>query len=324
MEYELTSQKLDNNTHLVKNKHTNEPVAILKRTGGYKRNEVKSEWHPDYKLLHPEVHENLLTRNFHKPHDSVSDAVSNITYISQDHAFGKNSRIDPIKTRYAGDFDTKTPYGQDTKGHKWHVLDDDGKHVASITSFHGPNQIHRESPVSVGWVKSFNDSVPDSVKEAANSKHGGQTLYATMNRIRYMMDNKGKEPRFVGTHVDPASKTKMFKTNLPPEEASKAYEEHLAKRLGNGYTFTRHGPTLFTAEKPAQGRYDRTYQHHVIAMPGQLHHIESSLHHPDYDTTTNKNKEVVESYMLNPNKRPYPLTLEEHLKAQRFLLKKAR
>lgn len=324
MEYELTSQKLDNNTHLVKNKHTNEPVAILKKSGGYKRNEVTSEWHPDYKLLHPEVHENLLTRNFHKPHESVSAAVSNITYISHDHAFGNSSRIDPVKTAYAGEYDSKTPQGQDKKAHKWHVLDDQGRHIASMSSFHGPNQIHRESPVSVNWVKSYHDSVPDSVKEAANAKHTGQHLHAAMHRIRYIIDNKGKEPRFVGTSMDSASKTKMFKTALPPEEASKAFEEHLTKKLGSGYKFTRHTPTVFTAEKPADSRYGRTYHHHVIAIPGALHHIESSYSHPDYDPTANKNKEVVESYMQSKNKSVHPLTLEEHIAAYRFILKKAR
>ena len=118
MEYELTAHKLDNNTHLVKNKHTNEPVAILKKRGGYSKNEVTAEWHPDYKLLHPETHENLLTRNFAKPFNSVAAAVSGLTYDSQKYAMGGEPTHDPVKTVYAGEFDSKNQYDEPTVAHK--------------------------------------------------------------------------------------------------------------------------------------------------------------------------------------------------------------
>lgn len=323
MEYELTSQKLDNNTHLVKNKHTNEPVAILKKRGGYGK-EVTAEWHPDYKLLHPETHENLLTRNFAKPYDSVTAAVSNLTYSTQKYAYGNEPVHDPVKTRYAGDFDSKNQYDEPKKAHKWHVLDDDGKHIASITSFHGPNQLHKDSAVNVAWVKTFSDSVPESVKEAAAKKYSGQHLEPTLHRIRYQLDNKGKEPRFIGSQASKSSSNKTFKTKLSPDEASNAYEEHLKTKLGSDAVFTRHSPTVFSVYKPAASVYNSAEQHHVISMPGELHHVHSSFDHPEYMSSSNKNSQIIESYVGNRNRVYYPLTLEEHMSVHKFLRKKVR
>lgn len=323
MEYDLRSHKLDNNTHLVKNKHTNEPVAILKTRGGYNRNEVNAEWHPDYKLLHPETHENLLTRNFAKPFDSVTAAVSSLIYASQKYAIGDEPTRDPVKTAYAGEFDSKNQYDEAKVAHKWHVHDDEGKHIASITSFHGPNQIHKDSQVKVGWVKSFADAVPESVKEASGKKYNGNDLNHAMGRIRYQIDNKGKEPRFIGSDTSTSSNSKTFKTKLSPEDASNAYEEHLKSKLGSNTTFTRHSPIVFSAHKPAASLYGSAEQHHVISMPGELHHVHSSFSHPDYNSSTSKNSQIIESYVFNKSRKYHPLTLEEHMSVHKFLRKKA-
>lgn len=324
MEYELTAQKLDNNTHLVKNKHTNEPVAILKKRGGYSKNEVTAEWHPDYKLLHPDTHENLLSRNFAKPFDSVTAAVSSLTYDSEKYAKGEEQTRDPVKTVYAGEFNTKNKYDEPIVAHKWHVHDDEGNHIASITSLHGPNKIHKGSQVNVGWVKSFADVVPQSVKEAAEKKYNGNTLEHALSRIRYQIDNKGKEPRFIGSQASKSSSNKTFKTKLSPDEASTAYEEHLKRKLGSDTIFTRHSPTVFSAHKPATSMYGSAEQHHVIAMPGELHHVYSSFDHPGYTSTSNKNSEIVESYIGSKKRTYHPLTLEEHMSVYKFIRGKVR
>lgn len=324
MEYELTAHKLDNNTHLVKNKHTNEPIAILKKQGGYSKNEVTAEWHPDYKLLHPETHENLLTRNFAKPFDSVAAAVNSLTYSSEKYAKGDEPTHDPVKTVYAGEFDSKNQYDEPTVAHKWHVHDDDGKHIASITSFHGPNEIHKDSHVNVGWVKSFSDAVPESVKEASAKKYAEKNLEHALHRIRYQIDNKGKEPRFIGSQASKSSSNKTFKTKLSPDEASNAYEEHLKKKLGTDAVFTRHSPTVFSVHKPATSVYSSAEQHHVISMPGELHHVQSSFDHPEYMSSSNKNSQIIESYMGSKTRAYYPLTLEEHMSVHKFLRRKVR
>jgi hypothetical protein len=326
MEYELVAQKVNPTTHVVKNRHTNEPVAILtKPKNSYNRNEVAAVWHPDYKLLHPEVHDNLLTRNFGKNFDNMTNAVSQLTYQSKPYAFGTGKVMDPVKSQYVGEVDgIPGPYGDTKKGHKWNIHDDDGNHIASMTALHSPNEIHRDSSVNLTWNKGYYDAVPDTVKESASKKHPGKELSNTLNRVRYVIDNKGREPRFIGTYKDPSSKTKVFKTKLTPEEASAAYEEHLKTRL-KSHTFSRHSPTVFSATKPADGVYGSSSQHHVLSLPGEIHHIESSFNHPDYDgSTAKKNTEVVESYVPSESRKIHPLTLEEHISVHRFLNKKVR
>ena len=313
MEYELTSQKIDDNTSLVKNKHTNEPVAVLtKSKNSYPRNQVSAQWHPDFKLLHPEAHENLTTRNFGKPFDSASDAVAQLTNKSRPYVTGSKTPKDPVKTEYQGTVPAKNSYGEDTTLHKWHIHDDDGKVIGSITSSHGPDTIHSESPVKIGITSSTMASIPDSVKEAAGKKYPSESLSHGMARFRYMLDNKGKEPRFIGTQASKDSRADIFKTKLNPEESSKAYEDHLRTIHKDGYTFTRHSPVSFSAFKPANSVYGEAHQHHVISMPGEVHHIYSRMSHPDYASGT-RNSQIIESYVPDPNRIFNKQSLEEHL-----------
>lgn len=317
MEYDLVSQKLDQNNHLVKNKVTNEPVAFLEkrasRYGG--KGTVHATWHPDYKLLHPEIHDNLITRNFEKPYESVTDAVSGITYKTRPHAYGRNVPKDPIKTKYIG----VAERGGET-AHNWSMHDDNGEHIGNLTSAHGPEEIHRESPVKVTWKKEYLDknTIPDSVKEAAAKKHTGDKLESTLSRVRYMLDNKNKEPRFIGTQTSDKSEIKMFKTKLAPEDASAAYEEHLQKKLGRSYKFTRHSPTSFSAVKPADSIYSNTSHHHIISLPGELHHITSHTSHPEY-YSAKKNAEIVESYAPPAKKKFEALSLETYMKVAKVI-----
>ena len=163
MDYGLTTQKQKDGSHLVKNKLTNEPVAILtKPKYAYKVNDVQAKWHPDFKLLHPEVSENLLHRNFDRTYDSTSQAVSVITGKSQQFARGEGIDKDPIKTHYIGTEEQDDGYGGKKVAHKWHMFDGENR-IGTMTSFDDPNKIHRGSAVKMTWNKEYLEKNPISV-----------------------------------------------------------------------------------------------------------------------------------------------------------------
>lgn len=311
MEYSLASQKINDNTHLVKVKHTNEPVAILtsKKSPYGGKPSISVAWHPTFKTLHPEVHDNLMSRNFPRQYDSLSAATNVAEGISEDIIKGTHHRKDAVRTEYAGEDTVKNADGVGVKYHTWHMHDDDNHRIGKIFSKQGPDDIHVESPVSVQWRKEYIDSVPESVKEAARKKHSKDTLSATFGRVRYIIDNKGKEPRFIGTISSKDSGNNIFKTKLSPEAASTAYEEHLKKKLGADFTFTRHAPTMFSAHSPANGIYGSASHHHVISMPGELHHITSRFDHPEY-SSAKKNTQVIESCDVTHHRR---VILEDYI-----------
>lgn len=310
MDYELTTQKQKDGSHLVKNKLTNEPVTILtKPKYAYRANAVQAEWHPDFKLLHPEVSDNLLHRNFGKTFDSVSDSLNNITNKSESFVRGHGFEVDPIKTRYVG----KTPGEVTDSSHVWHMFDGDER-IGTMTSQHDPNTIHRDSPVKMTWNKEYleKNTIPDSVKETARKKHPEGNLASSMYRIRYMIDNKQKEPRFIGTTKSTNAELNVFKTKLSPEEASKAYEEHM--RNSPAYrdrSFVRHSPVAFMAH--SQARDGSRYTDHVISLPGEIHHMTATSSHPDYEYGK-KNTSVIESIEYqNARRTVSPLLLEDYL-----------
>ena len=315
MDYELTTQKQKDGSHLVKNTLTNEPVAILtKPKYAYKANSVQAEWHPDFKLLHPEVSENLLHRNFDRTYDSISQAVNVITGKSQQFARGEGIHKDPIKTHYIGTEEQDDGYGGKRAVHKWHMFDGENQ-IGTMTSFDDPNKIHRGSDVKMAWNKEYLEKNPisDAVKESATKKHGKTDLETSMHRLRYMIDNREKEPRFIGTTKSKSAEMNVFKTKMNPEEASKAYEEHLKTKLDSGYTFARHSPTVFSAHKAADSEYASGYTHHIISVPGEIHHMSATTSHPSYQYGE-KNKQIVESVEWKTAKRiEHKLSLEDYL-----------
>ena len=313
MDYELTSKKLDDGTTLVKNKHTNQPVAFLSKYKHGSANAVKAEWHPDFKLMHPETHENLVTRNFPKHFDSASAAVSSLTSDSRPYVEGQGVHTDPLKTKYIGATEGVNDYGEKTVTHNWHLHDQEGNRVGTLSSRYGPEVIHRQTPVRIGLKKDVNDSIPDSVKESASKRFPGDDVASSLHRVRYMIDNKNKEPRFIGTQAAKDSSYKVFKTKLSPEDASKAYEEHMrsthaASPSTTPYTYTRHSPISFTAMRAADSKYGSGTIHHVISMPGELHHTTAHMAHRDYEHAP-KNAEIVES----TEKTYSTVSLEEHV-----------
>jgi len=315
MDYGLTAQKQKDGSHLVKNKLTNEPVAILtKPKYAYKANAVQAEWHPDFKLLHPEVSENLLHRNFDRTYDSASQAVDAITGKSEKFARGEGVDQDPIKTHYIGTEEQDDGYGGKRVAHKWHMFDGEDR-IGTMTSFDDPNKIHRGSAVKMAWNKEYLEKNPisDAVKESATKKHGKTDLESSMHRLRYMIDNREKEPRFIGTIKSKSAEMNVFKTKMNPEDASKAYEEHLKSTFDSRYTFARHSPTVFSVHKQAVSKYDNSTTHHIISVPGEIHHMTATTSHPDYEYAE-KNKQIVESIeWKNTERIEHKLSLEDYL-----------
>lgn len=312
LEFELNVEKQTDGSHLLKNKHTNEPVAYLRKPKyAYKSTSVEAEWHPDFKLLHPESNDNLIHRNFPKAFDSAAAAKAQIEGSAEVFVRGKHES-DPVKSEYVGHVPGKDSYGEDVNVHKWHLFDDDKQKIGSFVSTHGPDTIHRDSPINVTWDKGYVESsnIPDSVREAALKKHAGTDLKSALQRVRYVLDNKGKEPRFIGTQAADSTESNIFKTKLEPEAASKAYEEHLRSKFGSDYTFTRHSPVSFMAHKPATSKYDSNRTHQVIAMPGQIHHMNYTTAHHEYEHGK-KNTQIIESVSH--------LTLEELLSIYRMI-----
>ena len=315
MDYGLTTQKQKDGSHLVKNKLTNEPVAILtKPKYAYKANAVQAEWHPDFKLLHPEVSENLLHRNFDRTYDSASQAVDAITGKSAKFARGEGVDQDPIKTHYIGTEEQDDGYGGKRVAHKWHMFDGEDR-IGTMTSFDDPNKIHRGSAVKMAWNKEYLEKNPisDAVKESATKKHGKTDLESSMHRLRYMIDNREKEPRFIGTIKSKSAEMNVFKTKMNPEDASKTYEEHLKSTFDSRYTFARHSPTVFSVHKQAVSKYDNSTTHHIISVPGEIHHMTATTSHPDYEYAE-KNKQIVESIeWKNAERIEHKLSLEDYL-----------
>ena len=301
MDVEIKQEKNNDGSVTLSHKLTNEPIAIVRPAKrGYKKNSVDVEWHPDFKLIH-NLGSSLLHGNYSggergaAHHESLSSASARVSGIAQS-IYNEQLKPDPVKTSYAGEDVEKDNYGTERKIHKWNVHDDDGEIIGKIHSYEGPNTIHANQQVSGKLFQDYANkhNISSDVIESANKKHSGNTLEHIMNRFRYIQDKKGKEPRFIGTERSKDASNDVYKTKLQPEEASKAYEDVLKKKLGERFTFTRHSPTAFMAHKPASGVYDSSETHHIISMPGELHHVVSRADHPEY-SGAKKNTNIIES-----------------------------
>ena len=298
MELELASEKLENGHHLVKNKQTNEPIAFIKPT---KNKDVTVDWHPDFKMVHPEIADNILHRNFQpnrfnttNEYSSRVDAVDKIKKVASDILKG-NIDKDPVKTKYVGSGIEKTQYGNEVEMHHYSLHDDDDQEIGTLSSRHGPDEIRKSSDVTAKFNKEYlnNNHISDAVREAAKKKHPYDQLEHTLLRVRHVIDNRNKEPRFIGTQTASSAKHDIYKTKMEPEAASNAYEEHLKKTLSPAHQFVRHNNTTFTVTKPAINEYDYVHIHNVMSLPGELHHIISQTR-AENSQYKKENKNIVE------------------------------
>ena len=301
MELELNQTKQGNNRTLLSHKMTNEPIATVDH---YKWG-AEVEWHPDFKLLHPVLHDNLIHNSYRtgsniaggRPlYRNVQDAAKSVQKRAKE-VYDDKLRPDPVKTSYVGISDQKNSYGHDSKLHHWNVHDDEtGEVIGRISSRETPDKIQGNSTATGKIFKQYVDKhgISDEVLTAANKKHPGESLENIMHRMRYIQDNKGKEPRFIGDVSSRQASNNIYKTKLQPEEASNAYEEVLKKKLGDKFTFTRHSPTTFMAHKPAEDENSSSETHHIISLPGELHHVVSTADHPNHPGAK-KNSNIIES-----------------------------
>jgi len=303
MEFETSTEKTKDGHTLIKNKHTNEPIAVVKNAGSYKRNEVVAEWHPDFKLVHPEVAENLLYRNIDNERiDNISTAKLRIEHMAENIVKG-NIDHDPVKTTYAGSEDIDN----NRKQHKYDIHDDEGNHIGHFVSRDGPNDIHPDkSTVEARLNKNYLDhhNISQTIIDAAKKKHYSDDLNSSMKRVRYILDNKNKEPRFVGSETASAPKTEIYKHKMDPAAASSAYEEALKKNAEKDNEnsadkikpiINRHSPTAFTMHVPPIGsKYSKGQTHTVMSLPGEIHHTYYETAHPDYEHKK-ANPNIIES-----------------------------
>jgi hypothetical protein len=241
-------------------------------------------------------------------------AVDAITGKSAKFARGEGVDQDPIKTHYIGTEEQNDGYGGKKVAHKWHMFDGEDQ-IGTMSSFDDPNKIHRGSTVKMTWNKEYLEKKPisDAVKESATKKHGKTDLESSMHRLRYMIDNREKEPRFIGTTKSKSAEMNVFKTKMNPEDASKAYEEHLKSTFDSRYTFARHSPTVFSVHKQAVSEYDNSTTHHIISVPGEIHHMSATTSHPSYQYGE-KNTQIVESVEWKTAKQiEHKLSLEDYL-----------
>lgn len=305
MDFETSTEKTADGHTLVKNKHTNEPIAILKNAGSYKKNAVTAEWHPDFKLIHPEVEENLLHRNISprqsKTLENMAAAKSHITSIADDIAGGR-IKSDPVKSTYAGPEDVESRYGM-IKHHNYNIQDDEGNHVGRFIATHGPNEITAHgTDAQAGLDKKYleHHNISQGILDAAKQKHPGDNLLSAMHRVRYILDNKNKEPRFIGSETAKVARTEIYKHKMDPAAASSAYEDALKKNSEKSAEqvkpiITRHSPTAFTMHVPiTDSKYSTGQTHTVMSLPGEIHHSYYETSHPDY-SGKKANNNVIES-----------------------------
>jgi hypothetical protein len=297
MQLELASEKMDNDIHLVKNKMTNEPIATITKDG--RSHQVA--WHPDFKMIHPLVSDNILHRNFqsssHRGTDlflSRQDALDSIKNVST--AIIKNQLDpDPVKVKYHGSEVEKSQYGNDIEMHHYKLHDDDGNEIGTLKSRDGPDHIRRGSDASANFNADYlaKNPVSSDTKEAARKKFPSTSVQDILYRTRHILDNRAKEPRFIGNQ-NARAKHEIYKTKMEPEAASTAYEEHLKKTLSPSHEFTRQSATHFTMTNKGQTPTDDTTVHNVMSMPGELHHITSTIAGPDVKIKS-ENTNIIES-----------------------------
>ena len=300
LDFNVATQKREDGSYLLKHKETNEPIAILNPAHSYGRGKaVNAEWHPDFKLTHPEINDNILHHNItgnqyrdydYNKFDNLDAAKNRIGFLAKQFKTGEYKK-DPVKVKYRGE-----EKEGDTTKHIYDMYDDEGNQFGHISAKRGPDSIHPNADAIAHWNDDYrkNFNISDATKEAAQKKHGGNQLESVLRRARYLLDNKDKEPRFIGTQQSNKAVTNVYKTKLQPEEASKAYEDALRKSKGEEYQFTRHSPTAFTMHRPARSVHDSSENHTITSFPGELHHTAYVLDHPDYQYGK-KNTNIVES-----------------------------
>ena len=259
MSRELKSKKIDDNTLVLHDKLTNDPVAIIKRKkSAYANKSVYSaEWHPDMKQMYPDE-----TNSFTQMNIQDADSASSIS----NHVSGAYDRLlspgikDPMRIEHAGTI-TKN-YTQGTSPsvpvefNQYHVFDNDSNHVANINvkkhlSKHigtrESNIFNRDHDAHIEFI---GQQPTDDQKQILATKNKDIDPLSLLKRVHHWQTLKNVEPRFVGSHYtsDGNSKHHVYTTKLSPTDATSEYVKHLQSQDSySGHTFEQMSPTFVKA-----------------------------------------------------------------------------
>lgn len=279
MTIELKEKKIDDTMSVYHDALTNDPVAISKKQLNAKLHTIS--WHPVFRQMYPESSD-LVNMNvgMNIKHDKVKSHI-----ITKYEKMLDNPKRDPLKTVYAGRAErlTHNPVNPDKTAEfdEFHVHDND-KHVATISvARHLTPMIGVDPDVFRHHVSDYQNEKtqltfvgehPSKEKfELSQKKHPGHDPISLMYQVKHWLDNKDREPSFVGSHSSP--NLKIFKTRLQPEEASSKYMEHLQKHPKYAqHTFSRVAPTVFYAMQSHGISGEGTHEVIDTSQPGIVHH----------------------------------------------------
>jgi len=276
-------------SHILYDKDTNEPVMSLKKSSY--SNEYTSALHPDFMTAHKSVLLPHETNNRHFRHSAHPDKID--YYGRSLHRKVYNRYYKPYtKYEHAGS-EEETVDGKPRNVHTYHIKDEDGDHIMTVKSHHGPDAIGVKSPVTatdhpgIGPDKKYDHDAhykPGVISVGAKVN----TLDHALNLTDHMHSNKdAKAPRFMGhkTATGNASSSKSFKTKLKTGEAIPAYLEHIKNKFPGG---TVQSQSDHHAEYATDGA-----THHLIHSGDLLHH--TTLDTGKYTSGNGRNSQIVES-----------------------------
>jgi len=275
---ELKEKKIDDNTSVIHDALTNDPIAISTKQSGSK-NLHNITWHPVFRKLYPETGDLV---NMNLGNNIKSDQVKNRVASKYGNIISGKPNRDPLKTVYAGR--SQRQVGDRTaEFDEFHVHDPEGKHVATISVaklltpsigvdpdvFRHYDSAYQDQRTQLTFIGEH----PTQEKfELSRKKHPGSDPIALVHQVKHWLDNREKEPTFVGSHFSP--NLKIYKTKLKPEDASQKYMEHLQKHSGyQQHQFSRVGPTVFYAMKPTGPGGEGKHEVIDTSQPGIVHHM---------------------------------------------------
>lgn len=304
---EIKAKKLDNG-YLFHDALTNDPIAfaIDRSNRWHKTKQYSLSWHPDARLMHPETH-HLSNMNIGTV-SGLIEAKDKVANRYSDMLDGVTK--DPIETKHAG---TSTKEFTDSYNQKTELKYDDyhihhdGKHIATlhINSSKTPSigtdrqkyefmeGIHDTDPRFHAYVEFHGESPSPERLRISQLKHPGINPIALLHQVKHWVDNKDKEPKFVGHVSYPGFKS--FKTPLSPEKASDEYMKHMQGHADyNFHTFTRLTPTVFQALRERENNYDNG-SHELIdaSESGKLKHYSVNTQSDNHYKTA-PNTQVIE------------------------------
>lgn len=295
MDLELKLKQHPDGTNVYHDKLTNDPIAIAKMEGSGRTKAFHLKWHPDFVSMYPEAN-HIVNMNFGVS-DTAKDAGYNVERMY--NTVVNVGRKDVLPVTHVGKV-TKIPNGSSHEQtfDQFAVHSADGEHVANMFVNH--NHTHhintKHYPISnkTSHIEFVGNAPTSTEWDTATKKSPGNDPIKKIEAIKYWLDNRGKEPAFIGQYQH--DNLKVFKHKLTPEVASEKYMAHL-KSLPQykEHNFVRIHPSVFYAMKH-HGQNNYTSGLHEIvdtSQPGIVHHTKIVTYNPDHYKSSPL-KEVIE------------------------------